>query len=235
MIDPLKKFNWQTLHSRYDDEPGCARFLANPAHRKYLRALKPIPKSDRELYYQLIKTIGSKNDSRGIIKLATYEAILYWKLYSQPAVIAKVLVPLSDDKDLRRRTSDSLAKLMGSLPLNVSRNSNVILSLVKKVGDFNVWGMASPTALPARTTVLHYLYPNTVPILDKMVLQAVGVKQDDANNPSKRVKLLESYLPHAWNLADSYSNNFKKFPNETPVRLVDMALWIERSKRTRRR
>jgi|ERR1700675_3443950 len=41
--------------------------------------------------------------------------------------------------------------------------------------------MKTSTSLPVRTTLLHVLYPDTVPIFDQMVLKAVGSWYATAN------------------------------------------------------
>lgn len=69
------------------------------------------------------------------------------------------------------------------------------------------------------------LYPNVVPIFDKMVLKAVGAWHDGAN---QNIGVLRQYIPHAWSLADKHTQQLAGF-KESPVRLVDMALWVKRS------
>lgn len=94
--------------------------------------------------------------------------------------------------------------------------------------------MKGSDALPVRTTFLHLLYPSVVPIFDKMVLKAVNMWRPGANTDPA---VLEAYLPVAWSLADRYEDKLRVFP-ETPLRLVDMGLWVlrdsERSMHRRR-
>ena len=71
---------------------------------------------------------------------------------------------------------------------------------------------------------LHFFNPSVVPIFDRMVLQAVGLWSPGANT---RLAVLEAYLPIAWQLADEYATRPREFV-ETPVRLIDMALWVGR-------
>jgi hypothetical protein len=72
---------------------------------------------------------------------------------------------------------------------------------------------------------LHFVYPSIVPIFDKMVLQAVGIRETNAN---QKVSVLKEYLPFAWELADRYMHNATVFDNESDVRVIDMALWVGR-------
>jgi hypothetical protein len=80
-------------------------------------------------------------------------------------------------------------------------------------------------ALPVRTTFLHFLYPTVVPIFDQMVLKAVGAWDTNANH---KTSVLKEYLPFAWKLAEKYEQQFSIFPKEGPIRLIDMALWVNR-------
>ena len=82
--------------------------------------------------------------------------------------------------------------------------------------------------LPVNTTFLHFVYPDIVPIFDKMVLSAVGISDKNAN---QRIDVLEQYIPFAWELAEKYSPQLRSF-KETPLRLIDMALWAVRGSKT---
>jgi hypothetical protein len=57
-----------------------------------------------------------------------------------------------------------------------------------------------------------------------MVLKAVGAWSEGANHD---ISVLRQYLPHAWALADKHTQQLSSF-KESPVRLVDMALWVKR-------
>lgn len=69
------------------------------------------------------------------------------------------------------------------------------------------------------------MYPEVVPIFDMMVLKAVGAWARNANHD---VAVLREYLPFAWELTARYSDALAEFSNETPVRAMDMALWLSR-------
>ncbi|MEA2113046.1 MAG: hypothetical protein U9P63_00060 [Patescibacteria group bacterium] len=209
MHDPLENFNWETLHKRYDNL--CSRFNSDS---EYLSYFKPRPKSDRELYYCLIKEF-----SKGV-NLDLYKAMLYWKLYSQPAAEANILGRIGNHRDIDER----LVILSERLPLKIERNIDDIVELIQ-INEISIFGMGSSDSFPVRTTFLHFVYPEIVPVFDKMVLQAVGIEENNANHD---IQVLKDYIPFAWELADKHKSQFNKNWQETPVRLVDMALWVNR-------
>jgi hypothetical protein len=145
--------------------------------------------------------------------------LLYWKLYSQFTSDSNIT------EWLRGFTSAHLDQFLEEIPVTISRNVSDILNLVEVIGRHQLPGMKSNTALPVRTTFLHILYPNIVPIFDQMVLKAVRAWHDRANQD---INVLRHYLPHAWALADKHTQRLSGF-KESPVRLVDMALWVKRS------
>ena len=83
--------------------------------------------------------------------------------------------------------------------------------------------------LPVATTVMHFLYPEVVPIFDQMILRAVGYTREEIqkNHLNQSIELYEKYLIHHWGLCDKYSSRMSGFL-ETPVRVVEMALWVSR-------
>jgi hypothetical protein len=85
MRDPLRDFDWSSLYERYD--AMCRRF--NPA-AVHLRIFTPKPQSDRELYYHLVERIRMTNERPSGLSIDLYEALLYWKLYSNPPALANV-------------------------------------------------------------------------------------------------------------------------------------------------
>lgn len=52
--------------------------------------------------------------------------------------------------------------------------------------------------------------------------------QVDVTENSQNIGVLRQYIPHAWSLADKHTQQLAGF-KESPVRLVDMALWVKRS------
>lgn len=224
MIDPLGSFDWSTLHALYDQK--CQWFNKGA---KYLDFLSYRPESDRELYYLLIDCFARKRLKPYNIDLRIYEALLYWKLCSQPAAVKNVL-ELARSRRNSTYWQNQLTGLCSSLPANIERNSKGITSLVKEFGRFHLFGMRSPDSLPVRTTFLHFVYPHTVPIFDKMVLKAVGIEDKNAN---KNFGYLERYILHVWVLVDKYSSCFPKSARESPIRMIEMALWSLRGNATR--
>jgi hypothetical protein len=212
MSDPLVGFDWRTVYRRYDT--ACTRFESGSMH---LAGVTPPTITDRALYYWLVQTAALNGGKRPVLDLRWYEALLYWKLYSS--------TPDSSITNwLRGFSVERFRQLLAQMPETVPRDVDDILALVEAIGRYQLPGMASSDALPVRTTFLHILYANVVPIFDKMVLKAVGAWFEDAN---KKVAVLRQYLPHAWALADKYAHQLSGF-KESPVRLVDMALWVER-------
>jgi hypothetical protein len=205
MTDPLSDFNWETLYTIYDHK--CYNFHPDSPH---LRGIKPAPTSDRALYYALLT---HAQEGRSRITVDWYEAMVYWKLYSQnrSGVISW----------LRGVSSDGLSQLIKQLPPALPRQAAEIIRLVELIGTYRLPGTAS--GLPVRTAFLHFLYPDTMPIFDQMVLKAVGVSEKNAN---QRIEVLTQYIPHAWGMADRHAKHTGL--HESPIRLVDMALWVER-------
>ena len=122
-------------------------------------------------------------------------------------------------------TAHRLGCLVSELPIDLKRDEAQVTALVKHLGKYKLPGIKTETSLPVRTTLLHFLFPAVVPIFDKMVLQAVGISDKFAN---QKIGFLKAYLPFAWALADRYAAHFVNFSTETPIRLVDMALWVSR-------
>jgi hypothetical protein len=218
MKDPLREFDWSRLYERYD--ALCGRFNSSVAH---LRGFTPRPQSDRELYYALLRSVHTSSTRRLNLPLDSYEAVLYWKLYSQPAAVANVRRWLGPEACSEE--ADRLARLISELPIDLQRDATDVTAVVKHLGAYKLAGLKTETALPVRTTLLHFLFPNVVPIFDKMVLQAVGIRDQFAN---QNISVLRQYLPFAWELAERYGAHFLSFSPETPIRLTDMALWVSR-------
>lgn len=222
MRDPLTRFNWSSLYADYDRQ--CQTFKAASP---FLECFGPHPPStDRGLYYQLVNLYADADErSRTRDAVSVYEALLYWKLYSQPAAVSNIHRWLRADNSVRNRAREQLGRLFQQIPNFVERTAPTVLELVDWLEDFQLPGMASPGALPVRTTFLHFMYPEVVPIFDMMVLKAVGAWARNANHD---VAVLREYLPFAWELTARYSDALAEFSNETPVRAMDMALWLSR-------
>jgi len=112
-----------------------------------------------------------------------------------------------------------------SYPALIQRNRDLILELVQRTLSLKLYG----TRLPVCTTVLHYLYPNFVPIFDQMILRAAGYDREEIKRKqlNQSQELYYEYLQHHWSMVDKYANKISAF-RETPVRVVEMALWVSR-------
>ena len=218
--DPLRDFDWPLLYECYDAR--CRRFDPASVH---LRAITPRPQSDRELYYCLIDRAHPTSDDQPRLSIDLYEALLYWKLYSYPLALRNVRRWLHPH--VRAARSANLERLFDELPRQLDRDTETVIDLVKQLDRHEVIGMKNETALPMRTTFLHYLFPEVVPVVDKMVLQAVGVQEQCANT---RITVFQAYLRFAWKLTDRYAASFPTGYRESSVRLIDMALWVVRGK-----
>lgn len=212
MTDPLSGFDWNNVCARYD--AACRGFSSLSPH---LKGLYAATLCDRALYYKLVASASQR--SRAQLGADWYEALLYWKLYSQPAAVSNI------SGWMRSFAPSSLDKLLAGIPLTLPRDVGDILALVELIGRYQLPGTKTSTSLPLRTTLLHVLYPNVLPIFDQMVLKAVGSWYAAANQD---MGVLGRYIPHAWALADGHTAHLTGF-QETPLRLIDMGLWLVRN------
>jgi hypothetical protein len=223
MTDALSNFDWSTLYSRYD--ATCKRFDQTSVYLSAYDSSRPL--TDRELYYRLIDSLSAgKRKSLGE-PITIYEALLYWKLYSQRVTNSNLQLWLRQDIAKRQRIQEELRRLFESLPIHLEKRSDAVVDAVKSLGAYQIPGMgkSKSAALPVRTTLLHFVYPSVVPVFDQMVLKSVDLWFKDAN---KKLPVLERYLPVAWELAERYTRVMPQFPNESPIRVIDMALWVAR-------
>jgi len=210
MSDPLSLFDWNSLYARYD--AACHGF--DPTS-KHLRGKYARTASDRALYYRLVEAACERHS----LDADWYEALLYWKLYSQRTLDSKIT------KWGSTLIHGDLRKFLMKIPPSIPREVQKVAGLVQLIDYYRFPGMRTPTALPVRTTLLHVLYPGVVPIFDQMVLKAVGAWREAANQD---MAVLRRYVPHAWVLADRHTRQRSVF-KKTPVRLVDIALWLTRN------
>lgn len=215
-------FDWSTLYGRYD--ASCKGFDPDAPS---LCGFASKPRNDRYLYYDLIERVAREKGEDGFIQLSTYEGILYWKLYSQPAAVKTVCSCIRENPSLQRAIQETLKDLCDRLPKTVSENIEEVMRLFQVVQHSakDLYGLKNSCALPARSTFLHFLYPNTIPIFDKQVLLAVGVADKNANRKSK---VLFEYIQFAWEISKKPYMPLDR--QETPIRLLDMALWVIRGK-----
>ena len=213
-------FDWSSLYQRYD--ATCRGF--DPTS-PYLYDFTESPINDRHLYYFLVAKVKNERATKDCIGLGTYEGILYWKLYSQPAATKNVCARIRNSKPIQTEIEAALRGLSKKLPLKVTEDISSIIHLYDLLDGYapKLHGLKDTCALPARTTLLHFLYPNVIPLFDKQVLLAVGVDEPGANRKWDR---LYQYTHFAWR--ESKKANIPKDWQETPLRLIDMALWVIR-------
>ena len=221
-LDPLPGFDWPSLYRRYDSHPSCKRFA--PASDHLSRFGSSRPASDRQLYYRLVGLYAPDARSADSDTVGLYESLLYWKLYSQPAARSQIGVWLAPSGKGRAWAAVQLPRLLRELPPTIGRDVDAVVDLVEGLGRFELPGAASCGAIPVRSTLLHFLYPSVVPIFDKMVLQAVGVDEPNANH---KISVFRKYVLHVWGLADRHAAAMAGC-SETALRLTDMSLWIIR-------
>ncbi|MEQ1526934.1 MAG: hypothetical protein ABL902_09015 [Gallionella sp.] len=223
MQDPLNGFDWKSLYSGYD-----SKCLGYAKESVYLAAFGiDRPTTDRALYYKLIKAFSKEQRALSNELIGIYEALLYWKLYSQSTSPYNLNKWFRQDVSKRKYVEENLLCLFQEIPDSLERTPSAVLDMVKWLGRFSLPGMASSGALPVRTTFLHFIFPSVVPIFDQMVLKAVGSWTTNANH---NASVLKEYLPFAWDLADRYAQNCSGFEKESPIRVIDMALWVGRGK-----
>ena len=79
MTDPLPNFDWSSLYARYD--AMCKGFRPESPNLDLFSANRP--QTDRAAYYLLINALAVDKKSLAPQATSLYEAVLYWKLYSQ--------------------------------------------------------------------------------------------------------------------------------------------------------
>jgi hypothetical protein len=176
--------------------------------------------SERELYYRVVESIRAELVTPSGIGLGSYLAILYFKNYWLPPAVAKTAGKISNSASLQIKTKEKLLHLSGELCQLKNPSFEDIPLLLARVRGFSLHGMAAPTSLPTQSTFLHFLYPSLVPIFDKFTVGAVGEKYDPEDG------IFPRYVQHVHKLATKYHCEFAKSMLETPIRAVEMALWI---------
>lgn len=220
MIDPLANFEWPSLYEGYDR--ACVGYNSDSPHLAYFGSYRP--RSDRTLYYRLVECFSAEKRIVDLSPVALLRAMLYWKLYSQHTS-ESMFKKWSAVGGAFARAAVELPNLYKSLPEELTRNTNEVVELLTALRQYGLPGMQSATTIPVRSTFLHFLYPSTVPIFDRMVLRAVGVAEENAN---KDLGVFHEYLQFAWSLADKYAPVATTSHSESSLRLLDMALWVIR-------
>lgn len=227
MNDPLAAYEWGQLYERYDLKcaSSFARAMSTIGRRVDNFDALIREETDRNLYYAIISSAGQNRKSRNGVTIQDYLAMTFWKLSSTSTAVT---YKLAADEELQKRTTRSLASVCKILPGELRRDDETVLAWINAIGAFRVFGMTSATSFPMRTTFLHFLYPNTVPIFDQMVLRSVGFSKEEAKSRVGDICTLRRYLLHAWLLSDKYENMHSNF-RESSIRVNDMALWTMRS------
>jgi hypothetical protein len=231
LTDPLVGFDWSSLGSRYKEL--CRGF--DPS-TPYLDAISPRPESDRALYSVLVARFAEELESDSGITFETYLAMLYWKLYSQGAAVANTCKFLIENAQEQENASIKLRQLSSHMREASTKEPHEVIELLRAHDKFCFRGMKTDTALPVRSTFIHFVKPGEVPIFDKQVLFAVGISEKNAN---QKFRFLEAYLPHARKLAAEHAQFFTSLNREEyreePLRLIDMALWVVLGRPNRRK
>ncbi len=220
MNDPLTEFEWSSLYDKYDE--ACKRFDCSSLHLSRFGPNRPV--TDRLLYYRLIECYSLPSRSTDPDPAGTFEALLYWKYYSQGTASYNISKLGKSNTDQRRSVEGRLKGLLTQLPRSIDKDVHAVEELVRSLTDYDLPCMGS-CAIPTRTTLLHFLFPSVVPIFDKQVLKAVGVAEHNANRSYTK---LRQYLPHAWQLDARYSSASGISHKEQSLRRIDMALWVNR-------
>ena len=222
MIDRLDDFDWDSLYDQYDER--CLKTSRFNHNASALRCFTPIPKTDRDLYYSLISRISNEREAGSLMSLQSYTAIVYWKMYSTSP---KINNDIEKDISLREQLRNRLISFK-KYPAVIEKQRNLISDLVQRTLDIGLYGMR----LPVCTTVLHYLYPDVVPIFDQMILRAVGYDKEKikVKRLNQSQALYNEYLEFHWSMIKKYAIKIKNF-KENPVRAIEMALWVGRGDR----
>lgn len=228
MNDPLYDYLWDKdlLYREYDRT--CLRFDRNC---EYLEYFKTRPQNDRELYNFIIKELQYiipmvKKGQMQQFPILLLIAILYWKLYSQPAAVKNICYTMYCDNECKKYSEVGFTEYIKSLPIILTRDVFKIVQLINNFNIYNIRGVKSTDTLPVRTTILHFLYPDVISIFDKMVLQSVGINEKNANH---KIEYYKQYQQFAWELEDKYKDKILGAGfDEPPLRVIDMALWVNR-------
>ncbi len=234
-INPLGQFNWNAniIANDYDTHADIKRFKSN---LHYLDEIfDPLPETDRQLYSLLIDRVQNEFHNESLMELETYAGIVYWKLYSQPMALRRLIGPMLQSSEAWApevegdiRTMLIYLQLENILPFEISKKAQTVIDLVTSFNYLpcTLRGMTSPAALPMRMTFLHFVYPDIVPLFDKMVLRALGVSRKNASN---QIDCLYGCIDKLYSLEQQYLDEIVPISNTLDIgylRALDMALWV---------
>lgn len=134
---------------------------------------------------------------------------------------------LISNNAFRQNAEQSLQKFQKVADFNkiTERNPDKIIQLMKWLKNEN--GL-NGVGYRVASTICHFMWPNIVPIVDRMVFRAIGNSDEDSDIYAEDMDCVKRYIEHNWALSDRYSPVFPSHLHETPVRLIDMSLWVIR-------
>ena len=150
MSDPLIGFDWSGLYARYDER--CRGFDPSSIH---LEAAQPVPATDRSMYYHLVRASLRRSEARSALDIGQYEALLYWKLNSNPQALGQLRTWMRKDESRRRRNAEQLQRLLSGMPPAIPQQLLAVTELLDRIDQYQLDGMKSPTSFPVRSTFLH--------------------------------------------------------------------------------
>jgi hypothetical protein len=237
MDNILANFDWTALLDSYNFL--CRSFVSKskkPTALSCLSTFQPIPPTDIELYRQLISRFNSEKNCPNGISFSCYTAMLFWKMNSTHPEFPKPLLRQ------RSQTEAELKRLFQDNTFRepISKDADKVIELFRRLDGNQIHGMKGKCCFAVRTTFLHFLFPEIVPIMDVMTLAATDKTEQSAGTDERNLK---PYFEMVWRLQEKNScatgETFKDYP-ESPVRLTEMALFvvghaIRKAARSRRR
>ena len=217
MIDPLVNFNFLEIYKQYDDIAPDYNNFKNEIEKMGIDFGEA--SNDRKLYYYIRKRFSHRSK----INIYDYIALLFWKLCTNPqnAVWKNLLYNRRgiNKNNEERNLKEVLDKFNPSEDYTLFNFSKT---------KFSLSGIQTTTSLPTRSTFLHFLYPETMPIFDRMVLRAVNENYLKGDN--ERYLKYSEYFLHVHFLSEKYKDRINQISNleDTPIRIIEMALWIIR-------
>lgn len=224
MKDPLKNFNFSTIYKEYKARTCSYENYANEINDMGIDYNKI--NSDPGLYYYLKDKFSQKKS----ITIYNYIALLFWKLNTSGNFLWKQLLYDRNGKskiDEEEKLKKIIKKLPSELKVADVEKFLDIFNYLKKENNL-LPGIKTDTAWPTRSTLLHFIYPNIIPIFDQMVLKALYPNYQKGDNQKKEKFLI--YINDVHGLAKKYKVKISQVRqnNDTNIRLIEMALWIIR-------